>query len=947
MRRLAVVVVVVLAASASAQVTITPAAPGPWTFNASASALPAPPASYIAPGFETPPLGTGSVHLIVGSDGSLNAQARNTAFAGTLLSDLTALSYSTYVDVDGSGGQAPYLNLLIDQDNNGTVDDQLFFEPVYQTGAFPGDPVPNQGAIQLHTWQTWDARNGGWWSLDAGTFGPPLVTLATYSASFPNARIVNSSGGLGGLRILVGSGAGAWDNFVGAADNVTVDTSSTTPVTYDFEPLAATVVTVTPAALDGWTLTTTDDGDATNTATVGIVPGPATPPMGTGSLELSVGADGGDAAQARNNTYDGQLLRDLSSLTYHTYVDVPGSGGQAPYIILNVDYDNNGTTDDFLFFEPVYQDATFFPTNPQPAIVLDTWQSWDARNGGWWSANNTASAGPGTDVKPLGAILDVEPDAKLATDTTGAVRIVAGFGQGAWDNFLGYADALSISFTSNVTTYDFEPTPAIGIGDVSQTEGTGGATNFTFTLTLSHAVNQSVTVDYTTADGTATAADLDYTPVTVAQTATFAPNATTTTITIAVTPDAKFEPTEDFFVNLVNPQGATISDPQARGEIVNDDPIPTISIADLSQNEGNAGVTPFSFTVTLSNPSHLPVTIDYTTNPGTATADGDYTSETSSIVINPGLTSGTITIDVIGDLTDEADETFFVDLTNATNATFFDNQAIGTIIDDDGQPTVTIDDVSQNEGNAGTTPFTFTVTLSNPSAVNVTVNYTTTPGTATAGTDYTSETSSIVIPAGSTSGSITIDVVGDTGFEANETFFVNLTGATAAAITDNQGTGTILNDDGEVADLSITKTGPSTIRPGFPIQYLITVSNAGPQGASNVVVTDIIPAGTTFISAVPSQGTCTGTSTVICTLGAIASGGSATITLTVQAPGTPTTVTNTATVANTPQADPNAANNTSGPTVTAVAHVAGIPTLSEWGLIALLSALLLLALKRV
>ena len=708
-----------------------------------------------------------------------------------------------------------------------------------------------------------------------------------------------------------------------------------------------TIVTVTPTVLDGWTLTTTDDGDALNTAEVNINAGPDTPPMGFGSLELIVGPDGGDAAQARNAGYDGLLLPNLTSLAYSTYVQSFGSGGQAPYLILNVDYDDDGTTDDFLFFEPVYQDNTFFPTNPQGSPVLNTWQAWDAFNGGWWSANNTAGAGPGVNVKALGAILAAEPDAKLATDNAaGAVRVVAGFGAGAWDNFHGNADALAISFTGDTTIYDFEMQPRISITtEVFHPEGTGGGgTNFTFEVTLSQPVSYSVSVDYTAADDTATAADLDYTPA--AQTVTFPPNTTSTTITIVVTPDAKFEPTEDFLVFLSNPQGATIFGSQGRGHIEADDPFPTISIADLSQSEGDASVTPFSFAVTLSNPTSLPVTIDYTTNPGSATAEVDYTSETSSIVIDPGLTTGTITIDVLGDPLDEANETFFVDLTDATNAQFFDNRAIGTIEDDDPRPEVTIDDVSQNEGNGGTTTFTFTVSLSNPSAVAVTVNYTTAPGTATAGTDYTSETSSIVIDPGLTSGTITIDVAGDTGFEANETFFVNLTGATAATITDSEGIGTIVNDDGAVADVSIVKTGPPTIPPSTEIDYLITVTNAGPQAASNVVVTDTIPAGTTFLSATPSQGTCTGTTTVTCTLGAIASGGSATIQLSVLSPIAPTTVTNSANVTNTPEPDPNPANNTSGPVVTAVATIDAIPTLSEWGLLALLAAVVALALKR-
>lgn len=1050
MHRLVVLLAVaVLALTASAQIdVVTPSSPAPWQFTTTGTGTPAP-ASYIAPGFDTPPLGVGSVHLAVGSNGGASAQARNTAYAGTLLSQLEVLSYSTFVDVDGSGGQAPYLNLLIDTDGNGTSDDQLFFEPAYQTGAYSGDPVPNQGTVTPGVWQTWDAMAGGWWALSSGTFGPPLVTLSTYIAAHPTATIVNSSGGLGGIRIIAGLGAPAWDNFLGAADNVSIDTTTTALVTYDFEPDAGTVVTVTVPTPDGWALQTVDDGDATNTATIDITPAPAPAPLGDGALRLAVGADGGDAAQARSTNWDGQLLRDLSSLSYWTYVQQDGSGGQAAYIMLDVDYDGDSVRDDILFFEPLYQSATYFPSDPQPALVVGAWQQWDARDGGWWSLNNTAGAGPGTNVKPLSAILDVEPDARLTGASGGGVRIVAGFGEPAWNDFIGFADAFSISFDSPVTTYDFEPVPTITISDVSQNEGTGGATTFSFTLTLSEAVSQSVTVQYTTADNTATAADADYVPA--AGTATFTPGSTSTTIDVSVTPDAKYEDDETFFVNLSTPTFATIADPQAIGTIVNDDPVPamsigdvslsegdagttpfnftvqltnpsenqisvnfgtapgsatsildfgpiagtlyiaagatsgtitvnvvgetllepdetftvtlntpngatiadgtatgtivnddaqpTISINDVTLGEGNAGLTPFTFTVTLSNPSTLPVTVNYTTTPDNATPVTDFTPAAGPLIIAPGATSNTITVNVIGDTLFEPDEQFFVNLSDPVNGTFGDPSGLGTIVDDEAQPTIVIDDVAQNEGNAGTTPFQFTVTLSGPSGTPTSITWSTAPGTATSGTDFTPASGTLVIPAGSLSGTIVVGVLGDTGFEADETFFVNLTGATGGTIVDNQGLGTIVNDDGPVADVSITKTGPATARPSTPIAYTITVSNAGPQTASNVVVTDTIPAGTTFLSATPSQGTCSGTSTVTCNLGAIAAGGSATITLIVQAPATPGTVTNTATVTNTPETDPNAGNNATGPAVVAVAEVAGIPTASEWGLLALLAML--------
>ena len=220
--------------SVAAAATTTVVRPGSldgWAITTSSGGTAS--AGFVA-GPGAPPLGSGSAELSVGSDGSSGVQLRNASFNGVKLGDLTSLEYSTYVTQDGSGGQAPYLILSVDQDADGDVDDNLFFEPVYQTGAYGGDAVPNQGAPVVGVWQAWNALAGGWWSLGAGTFGPPLTTIATYTAAHPQAVIRNSAAG-GGLRVVAGFGAGAWDDFVGSADSVKVGVSGS-ETAYDFEP---------------------------------------------------------------------------------------------------------------------------------------------------------------------------------------------------------------------------------------------------------------------------------------------------------------------------------------------------------------------------------------------------------------------------------------------------------------------------------------------------------------------------------------------------------------------------------------------------------------------------------------------------------------------------------------------------------------------------------------
>lgn len=189
----------------------------------------------------TAPLGSGSLQLNVGSDSDTSHDAiefRNVDFAGTKLADLTELEYSTYgVSHPDHSGQAAYLTLVIDKDGNGSADEGLFFEPVYQTGGYGmvagAGSVPNQcvgienPCARLGQWQTWDALAGGWW---ANTGGPPLDTIAHYASVNPNAQIVNTATGLGGVRITAGYGTPPWANFVGNADALNINGK-----TFDFE----------------------------------------------------------------------------------------------------------------------------------------------------------------------------------------------------------------------------------------------------------------------------------------------------------------------------------------------------------------------------------------------------------------------------------------------------------------------------------------------------------------------------------------------------------------------------------------------------------------------------------------------------------------------------------------------------------------------------------------
>jgi hypothetical protein len=110
-------------------------------------------------------------------------------------------------------------------------------------------------------------------------------------------------------------------------------------------------------------------------------------------------------------------------------------------------------------------------------------------------------------------------------------------------------------------------------------------------------------------------------------------------------------------------------------------------------------------------------------------------------------------------------------------------------------PTMSINDVAVTEGNAGSQSAIFTVSLSASSTLPVAVNYATANNSAIAGTDYQSTSGTLTIPAGASSGTITVAVLADLTYETGETFLVNLSAATNATISDSQGVGTITNDD--------------------------------------------------------------------------------------------------------------------------------------------------------
>lgn len=371
---------------------------------------------------------------------------------------------------------------------------------------------------------------------------------------------------------------------------------------------------------------------------------------------------------------------------------------------------------------------------------------------------------------------------------------------GAQDAIQMYQLDVSVSVDASTSTI------AIAAADASQAEGNSGTTAFTFDVTRTGDLSTTGTVAWAVAGSGTDPADAgDFGGSLPSGTVTFDPGVGTQQISVSVAGDITVENDEGFTVTLSNPStGVTITTATAAGLIVNDDTSISIAAADAVKAEGNSGTTAFTFTVSRSGETSSAGTAQYSVTGNGATADDFAGGVFPSGVVSfaAGETSRTVTIDVAGDLDIEGDELFDVTLLNPSGgATVGTATASGTIINDDSELSIAATSASQNEGDSGSTAFTFTVTRTGSTAGTQTVNYAVTgSGTNAAdGTDFTGgalPSGTATFGDGDATATITINVSGDNDVEPDEGFTVTLSGASGnAAITTGTADGTILNDD--------------------------------------------------------------------------------------------------------------------------------------------------------
>ena len=350
---------------------------------------------------------------------------------------------------------------------------------------------------------------------------------------------------------------------------------------------------------------------------------------------------------------------------------------------------------------------------------------------------------------------------------------------------------------ATVTITDNDPLPTLSVANAEAAEGD----DVTFTVTLSEAAADNVTVDWATSVDTGDTATEGTDFTAASGTLTFMPGDTAMTFAVTTVEDTTGEDNETFTVTLSSPSSnATLTtDPATAAGTINDNDggaLPSMTVL-VGTGFENTGVP---VQVTLSSAAAQDVTVDWTVSLGSDdTAElGDLQATTGTATVTEGETQGTFTVAVNNDTTDEDDETFTLTLSNAMGAVLgADPTGTGTITDDDDPPGLSAESAATDEGG----PVEFTVTLTPASERTVTVAWEAATlavefRPAVAGTDYTAASGTLTFMPGDTEQTVTVQTTQDTADEFNETFTLTLSDPLNATLgSDPTAVGTITDND--------------------------------------------------------------------------------------------------------------------------------------------------------
>jgi hypothetical protein len=243
-------------------------------------------------------------------------------------------------------------------------------------------------------------------------------------------------------------------------------------------------------------------------------------------------------------------------------------------------------------------------------------------------------------------------------------------------------------------------------------------------------------------------------------------------------------------------QRCGISSPALFGVVRHNSGVPVVrvSLAGAAVVEGDSGTAALAFPLSLEAASSGSTTIKLRTQDGTAISGSDYAPLSASVTIPAGQTELPVAVQILGDRLRESDETLFLRVAPGPYVSA-GAAAVGTILNDDPQPGLSVNDVSILEGAPGDPALaTFTVSLSAPSAQTVSVSYATLPGSA-GPDDFTPISGVVQLAPGDTSATVSAPLLPDLQGEADETFSLLLSSPGDALLLDDLGVATILDDD--------------------------------------------------------------------------------------------------------------------------------------------------------
>jgi Tol biopolymer transport system component len=420
------------------------------------------------------------------------------------------------------------------------------------------------------------------------------------------------------------------------------------------------------------------------------------------------------------------------------------------------------------------------------------------------------------------------PDGTRLIISSEASNLVTGDTNGVVDAFIAALNLVSVTATNAV-----------------RSEGPSGATLFSFTVSRTGVITQPLSVEWSVAGTGLHPADAaDFGGVLPSGMVFLAGSEPSTVVTVTVAGDAAIELDETFGITLANPSVTDfmLGTRTATGIIQNDDkPVAAIAADAATHAEGNAGMTTFTFTVTLDRAGPFAETVDWAVtgsgaNPADA-ADFGGVMPSGTVTFGVGETTKTVTVNVAGETFVELDEGFTVALSNPSSGLSVGaGSASSTILNDDAVVGIRAASATRMEGSAGTTAFTFTVAQVGDLSVSHSVVFAvvgsgTNPADASDFVGGVLPSGTVTFAAGETSKTVTVAVAGDATVEANEGFSVVLSNPSAGLSVFSgdlsSASGTIQNDDGAVSIAALSAAKAEENSGTIPFTFTVSLGQAG------------------------------------------------------------------------------------------------------------------------